>query len=80
MSLIGALSSAMSALQATQAALRITSLNIANVNTVGYTRKTVNPLTPVLDGEAAGVSLSEIQRTVDEHLLRQIRNHIASLS
>ncbi len=80
MSLIGALSSAMSALQATQAALRITSLNIANVNTVGYTRKTVSPLTPVLDGEAAGVSLSEIQRTVDEHLLRQIRNHIAALS
>jgi flagellar hook-associated protein 1 FlgK len=72
--------SAMSALQATQAALRITSNNIANLNTEGYSRKTVNPMTTVLDGEAAGVKLSEIQRTVDEHLLRQIRNHIAALA
>ncbi len=80
MSLVGSLRSAMSALQVTQAALRITSNNIANLNTEGYSRKTAGTLTPVLDGQAAGVSLSEIQRTVDENLLRQIRNHIASLA
>ena len=80
MSLVGSLRSAMSALQVTQAALRITSNNIANLNTAGYTRKTASPLTPVLDGEAAGVKLSEIQRTVDQHLLRQIRGHIATLA
>jgi flagellar hook-associated protein 1 FlgK len=80
MSLVGSLMTAMSALQATQAALRIASNNIANVNTEGYTRKAVSPMTTVLDGEAAGVELSEIQRSVDENLLRQIRNHIASLA
>jgi flagellar hook-associated protein 1 FlgK len=80
MSLTGALSAAMSALQTTQAALKITSNNIANVNTEGYTRKTVSPQTVTLDGEAAGVKLSDIQRTVDEHLLRQIRQHIATLA
>ena len=80
MSLVGSLMSAMSALQATQAALRITSNNSANLNTEGYARKTVSPMTTVLDGEAAGVRLSEIQRTVDEPLLRQIRTHIAALA
>ncbi len=80
MSLFASLNSAVSALQTNQAALRIVSNNIANVNTEGYTRKVANPLTRVTVGEASGVELSEIRRTVDEHLLRQIRDHIARLA
>ncbi|MFQ6017274.1 MAG: flagellar hook-associated protein FlgK, partial [Kiloniellaceae bacterium] len=80
MSLLGSLLSAVSGLQAAQAQLQITANNIANVNTAGYTRKTVTPETAVIDGAVIGVRLSDVQRTVDEHLLRQLRAHIASLS
>ena len=80
MSLINSLMSAVSSLQATQFQLQITSSNIANVNTVGYSRKTVDAQTVVLNGQAAAIDLSEVQRTVDENLLRQIRDHIARLA
>lgn len=80
MSLTSALLSAVSGLQAAQAQLQITSNNIANVNTLGYTRKSAQPQTLVTDGNVSGVRLSELQRTVDDHLLRQLREHIARLS
>lgn len=80
MSLIGALMTAVSGLQTAQAQLQITSSNIANVNTPGYTRKTATPETAVYDGQSAGVRLSEIRRTVDEGLLQQLRDHIARLT
>ncbi len=80
MSLTNSLLSAVSALQTAQAQLQITSSNIANVNTVGYTRKFANVETVVIDGEAAGLKLSEVQRRVDDNLLRQIRDHIAALA
>jgi flagellar hook-associated protein 1 FlgK len=80
MSLVGALLSAVSGLQTAQAQLQITSNNIANVNTAGYSRKTATPETTVIDGAVAGVRLADVQRTVDEGLLRQLREHIARLS
>ena len=80
MSLSSALLSAVSGLQAAQAQLQITSNNIANVNTLGYTRKSAQSQTLVTDGSVSGVRLSELQRTVDDHLLRQLREHIARLS
>lgn len=80
MSLVGALMTAVSGLQTAQAQLQITSDNIANVNTPGYTRKTATPETTAYGGEVAGVRLSEVQRTVDEGLLRQLRDHIARLT
>ncbi|MDH3474923.1 MAG: flagellar hook-associated protein FlgK [Rhodospirillales bacterium] len=80
MSLVNSLNSAVSSLQAAQAQLQVTSSNIANVNTEGYSRKTVSATSVVLDGQGAGVSLSDIKRTVDENLLRQIREHIATLA
>ena len=80
MSLSSALLSAVSGLQTAQAQLQITSNNIANVNTLGYTRKSAQSQTLVTDGSVSGVRLSELQRTVDDHLLRQLREHIARLS
>jgi flagellar hook-associated protein 1 FlgK len=40
----------------------------------------VSATSVVLDGQGAGVSLSDVKRTVDENLLRQIREHIATLA
>jgi len=80
MSLVGALMTAVSGLQTAQAQLQVTSNNIANVNTPGYTRKTATPETTVYGGEVGGVRLSEVWRTVDEGLIQQLRDHIARLT
>ena len=61
MSLSSALLSAVSGLQAAQAQLQITSNNIANVNTLGYTRKSAQSQTLVTDGSVCGWA----QRTLD---------------
>ena len=79
MSLIGSLYTSMSALQTTQALSQITSANIANVNTPGYTKKNGAVASLSINGQPSVVNLAEIQRTVDEQLLRQIRVHIARL-
>ena len=79
MSLIGSLYTSMSALQTTQALTQITSANIANVNTPGYTRKNGTIASLSVNGQPSVVQLSDIQRTVDEQLLRQIRVHISQL-
>jgi len=80
MSLLGALQTSLSGLQVSQAQMQITSNNIANVNTLGYSRKTAETLTRTLAGQGNGVRLSEIQRNVDDRLLRQLQDHIARLS
>lgn len=80
MSLIDSLLAAKNALQTTQAQLQVTSGNIANLNTEGYTRKIAPQQSVVIDGQTVGVELTEIQRNVDENLLRQIREHIAVLA
>jgi len=79
MSLIGSLYTSMSALQTTQALTQLTSANIANVNTPGYTRKQGTIASQSINGQPSTVKLSAIQRTVDEQLLRQIRVHMARL-
>ncbi len=80
MSLLGALQTSLSGLQVSQAQLQITSNNIANVNTPGYSRKTADILTRTIAGQGAGVRLSEVQRNVDDRLLRQLQDHMARLS
>lgn len=79
MSLTLALRSAISGLQYNQTALQVTSNNIANVNTKGYSRKTVQALTQLVDGVGAGVLSSGISRTVDANLLRDMRTQQGSL-
>ncbi|MFN4281229.1 MAG: flagellar hook-associated protein FlgK [Alphaproteobacteria bacterium] len=68
-----ALGTAVSALQTTQAALSITSNNIANANTVGYTRKTAHLENMLIDGQGAGVKIGSVTREVNEYLLRDVR-------
>jgi len=68
LSLNGIMSSALSALQANSAALRVVSNNVANVNTPNYARRVVDLQTLSAGGQLAGVDISDIQRVVDQYL------------
>lgn len=68
MSLTIALQTATSGLQAAQAGLRAVSDNIANVNTPGYVRKTIEQQQLVVDGAGAGVQVSGVKRITDQYL------------
>ena len=74
MSLSQAIQIAVTGLQTTQRALQTTSDNIANANTDGFTRKKVEFTNINLLGRGAGVEVSRISRSVNEFLLRQIRD------
>ncbi len=79
MSLTLTLRTALSGLTHSQTAMQLTSNNVSNASTEGYTRKTVGSLTRVVGGTGAGVITSDIIRKVDEVLLRDLRNQISDL-
>jgi flagellar hook-associated protein 1 FlgK len=68
MSLSAALSTATSGLMAAQTGLRTVSDNIANVNTPGYVRKTVDQQPLVVNGMGMGVQVSGVKRVTDQYL------------
>ena len=68
MSLNGIMSSALSALQTNTEALRVTSNNIANLNTQGYARRVVNEQTQSYGGQLGGVDIATVQRVIDQYL------------
>ena len=70
MSLIPGLSTSLSGMKTAQAQLEIISNNVANVDTPGYTKKTAQQNNYVLAGTSVGVTLGEVQRNVDEGLLK----------
>jgi flagellar hook-associated protein 1 FlgK len=69
-----ALRTAQSGLLANQAALDAVANNIANVSTVGYSRKVVNMESVVVNGSGTGVRLAELTRSIDEGLLKSLRS------
>lgn len=75
--LIVALRAAQSGLLTTQSAIDAVSKNIANSNTDGYSRKIVNFENRVLNGDGAGVQLSDFTRSVDEGLMKDMRREIS---
>jgi flagellar hook-associated protein 1 FlgK len=75
-----ALRTAQSGLLANQQALDVTSRNISNVNTDGYSRKVVTFENSALVGAGSGVNISEIKRTVDEGLLKSFRLESSELN
>jgi flagellar hook-associated protein 1 FlgK len=80
MSLNLALSSALSGLQTSQKGLDLVSRNIANVNTVGYTKKIFNQESRVLAGQGAGVQAGEITRRIDTGLIHELNIENAKLT
>ncbi len=73
MSLSIALNNALSGLKVNQKALQVLSNNIANANTAGYSRQIINQQAVYLAGTGAGVSIADINRKVDEYLVRAVR-------
>lgn len=72
-----ALKAAQSGLLAHQAALDSVANNIANVNSVGYSRKIVNMEQRVVAGTGAGVQISDVIRRVDQGLMKSLRLEIS---
>jgi flagellar hook-associated protein 1 FlgK len=73
MGLTQALSSALSGLQVNQASLALVSANVANADTPGYTRKTVNQVPASANGTNVGVRIADVQRQLDQYVQRQLR-------
>lgn len=75
-----AMRSALSGLQVNQTALSVTSNNIANANTEGYTRKLAELQTVLIAGQGGGVEVSRIAREVSEFLIRDLRSQHSQLA
>lgn len=65
------MNTAASALQANQTALRVTSNNIANINTDGYNRRLVDFGPRLTADRLSGVSVDQIRRVADDFLARE---------
>jgi len=79
MSLNLALGAALSGLQISQKGLDLVSRNIANVNTIGYTKKLFNQESRILSGAGVGVQVTEISRRVDYGLIQELNQENAKL-
>lgn len=72
MSLDIARSIAFSGLSATSVQISVTSSNISNADTAGYTTKTANQSSSVTNGVGTGVTVTGITSTVDKLLLKSL--------
>lgn len=79
MSLNAILNSATSGLQTNQTALRVTSNNIANVNTPGYHRRVVDFGPRLTGGTLSGVNVDEVRRIADSYLASEATTAIGKL-
>jgi len=70
----------MSGLRANQLALSLTSSNVANSDTPGYVRKTVNQIQTSSGSIGAGVSVTGVNRELDLYLQQQIRTEQSGAS
>jgi flagellar hook-associated protein 1 FlgK len=73
MSLGSALATAMSGLQANQAALSIVSSNIANAQTPGYVRESTNQVEVLSGNTGASVSVTGVNRQLNQFIQTQLR-------
>jgi flagellar hook-associated protein 1 len=73
MSLSDALSIAMSGLRANQAAMALVSSNVANAETPGYVRKSIDQVTSNSGSYGANVSIVGVNRELDQYIQAQLR-------
>lgn len=74
MSLMSALNAAVSGLRTTQAGINLVSQNVANADSIGYTRKTLSPVQTLNGANSAGVKAGAVQRILDTLVQKQLRN------
>ncbi len=68
-----ALASALQGLQVNQQSIALVSANVANANSPGYTRKSIQQVTTGASGVTTGVRIGDVQRAVDVYVQRQLR-------
>lgn len=73
MTLSLALNTAVSGLNISQKALSVISNNIANANTDGYSRQTLDITAQYYNGQIAGATADDISRRVDKYLQASVR-------
>ncbi len=73
MSLAQALSTAVSGLRVTQAGMALVASNVANAETPGYIRKTMDQVATAAGGSGVSVRVSAINRELDLYIQRQLR-------
>lgn len=62
----------LSLLRSAQYQSQITSSNMANANTAGYSAKSVGQIATISDGVNTGVDTTKIKSTIDRHLQKQL--------
>lgn len=77
MSLGQALATALSGLRANQVGLALVAANVANAETPGYTRKSVNQVTATAGDIGASVRIAGVNRELDIYVQRQMRTEIS---
>jgi len=80
MGLSQALSTAMSGLRATQASLALVGSNVANAETPGYVKKTVNQVAGTTGEFGSSVLINGVNRQLDQYLQTQLRTETAGAS
>ena len=78
MSISQILQNGLSGLKASQAGLAVISQNVANANTIGYSRQSVSLEQQVINGVSSGVSVGDTTRLVDNFLTREVQIQKAS--
>jgi len=63
---------ATSGLISSQTAMSVTTTNVANADTEGYTRKTANRSTTTVGGQATGVTIVGIGNSIDKALMNRV--------
>jgi flagellar hook-associated protein 1 FlgK len=80
MSLTQALSAAIAGLKANQSALTLVASNVANADTPGYVRKSVNQVATAGNNTGIGVQVTSVQRELDTYVQKQLRTENAGAS
>lgn len=80
MGLGSVLSTANQGLNLTQRSLDVVAQNIANADTVGYTKKSLQPVRILNNGTQVGITSVELQRSIDTFLQGQIWTETAAFN
>jgi flagellar hook-associated protein 1 FlgK len=73
MSLTAALNAAVSGLRTTQAGMDVVASNVANANSIGYSRRTLAPIQSMTGDRTSGVRTGDIERVLDTIVQKQLR-------
>jgi len=80
MSIQLALNNALTGLRANQRSIAVLSNNIANANTDGYSRQSVDQSAMYVEGIGSGVRINEVVRKVDKYLQRAVQENGSTMS